>query len=151
MSTFDAANFLNTVYTDSHATQYVPIPEGIYPAMTGVPNVVNGNSKKDGKPWFRLDLPLIIDDANVRELLGRDEVRSKFSIMLDVENGALANGPGRNVQLGRLRDALGLNEPGQEFTLQMLGGRSCKAAVSHRAHPDRQGEVIAEVNELAPL
>jgi len=151
MSTFDAANFLNTVYTDSNATQYVPIPEGVYPCMTGIPNVVSGNSKTDGKPWYRLDLPIIIDDAGVREAMGRDEVKSKFSVMLDVDNGVLATGTGRNVQLGRLREALGLNEPGQEFALNMLSGKTAKCQVTHRAHPTRSGEVIAEVNELAPL
>lgn len=151
MSTFDAANFLNVVYTETHATQYVPIPEGVYPCMTGTPNVVSGNSKTDGKPWYRLDLPIVIDDAGVREAMGRDEVKSKFSVMLDVENGVLASGTGRNVQLGRLRDALGLNNPGEEFTMSMLGGRTAKCSVTHRAHPTRSGEVIAEVNELAPL
>lgn len=151
MSTFDSANFLNTVYTDSHATQYVPIPEGVYPCITGVPNVVSGSAKSDGKPWYRLDLPIIIDSPEVAQLLGRDEVKSKFSVMLDVENGVLASGTGRNVQLGRLREALGLNDPGQEFALTMLGGRSAKCQVSHRAHPTRAGEVIAEVTEIAPL
>lgn len=153
MSTFDAANFLNTVYTDTNATQYVPIPEGIFPCMTGIPNVASGVSAKstDGKPWYRLDLPIIIDDAGVREAMGRDEVKSKFSVMLDVEDGVLSTATGRNVQLGRLREALGLNEPGQEFTLTMLSGKAAKCQVSHRAHPSRPGEVIADVTEIAPL
>lgn len=150
MSAFDPNAFLQTTYTESMATQYVPIPEGIFNVVTGQPTVAHGVSEKNQQPWYRLDLPLTVDSDEVRQALGRDEVKTKFTIMLDLdENGHLARGVGRNVQLGRLRDALGLNTEGEEFSLPMLGGRTAKASFVHRANPKRQGEVISEPTELA--
>lgn len=146
MSTFDTASFLNTAYTAATATAHIPVPEGVYTALTKQPEIKEG--MKDGKPWYRLTVPMSIDSQEVRELLGREEVKMNFQVFLEVENGVLAQGPGRNVQLGRLREALGLNNEGEEFTLNMLGGKVCKVSVKHRAHPERQGEVIADIDEV---
>jgi hypothetical protein len=152
MSTFDPNAFLQTTYTESMATQYVPIPEGIFNVTTGQPSVAHGISEKNQQPWYRLDLPLTVDSDEVRQAMGREEVKTKFTIMLDIdENGHLARGIGRNVQLGRLREALGLNGEGEDFSLPMLGGRACKAAFQHRANPKRQGEVISDPTELAAI
>lgn len=150
MSTFDASNFLNTTYTTATATAYVPVPEGVHNAIVGQIDVREGKGK-DNKPYYQLIVPFLIDSAEVRELLSRDEVKMTHRIFLDVENGVLATGPGRNVQLGRLREALGCNDEGQEFTLSMLTGKAAKVSVKHRAHTERAGEVVAEIDEIGSL
>lgn len=151
MSTFDPSSFLNTTYTTASATAYIPVPEGVHTAITGQVEVTEGKSKKDNKPYYQLVVPFVIDSPEVKEVLGRDEVRMTMRVFLEVENGVLATGPGRNVQLGRLREALGCNDEGQEFTLSMLSGKAAKVSVKHRAHAERQGEVVAEIDEVGSL
>lgn len=149
MSTFDSSSFLNTTYTGATATSFVPVPEGIFNAVTLQPDVRQGNGK-DGKPYYQLILPVVVDDAGVRELLGRDEVRMTYRCFLDVENGVLAQGEGRNVHLGRLRTALGLNNEGEDFTLSMLSGRGCKIDVKQRVR-EESNEIISDIAGFGAL
>jgi hypothetical protein len=67
--------------------------------------------------------------------------------MLDLtEEGMLATGKGRNVLLGRLREATGLNQSGEPFAFPMLTGRPAKVQVAHRLY---EGQIYAEVKGTA--
>ena len=69
--------------------------------------------------------------------------------MLDLtDSGSMDMGKGRNVGLGRLREALNLNQPGQVFSFSMIPGRLAKVAVSHRIDGEN---IYAEVKSLARL
>ena len=57
-------------------------------------------------------------------------------------------GKGQNVGLGRLREAVGLNSPGQPFAFSMLTGRVAKVVVKHRIHEDK---IFAEVKAVAKM
>ena len=97
-----------------------------------------------------LDVHLDIDDANAREVTQRDEVIVRHSCSLDVIKGPdgkpkIDTKPGTNVDLGRLRAAANLNNPGQPFNLNMLIGQPVKVLVTHRQNPDNPEEVYAEV------
>ena len=57
----------------------------------------------------------------------------------------MAKETGTNVDLGRLRAAANLNNPGQPFNLNMLIGQPVKVLVTHRQNPDNPEEVYVEV------
>ena len=150
MSLFNPEQFLDMQVTEANDTKIIPIPVGEYMAVVKEVKIRPWQSKKDPSvAGIALDLVWTIDDAGVKQLLGRDEVNTKQGIMLDMTDaGGLDLGKGRNVSLGRLREAVGLNTPGQPFSFGMLTGRGAKVKIDHRI----DGETIyAEVKAVAKL
>lgn len=148
---FDAQSFLDMSVTESNSTEFVPVPEGDY---TGVAE------KVDVRQWTKKDDPSVsgltlevqwkIDATQeLKELLGRDSIIVKQGVMLDLTDaGGLDMGKGRNVQLGKLRAALDLNNPGQAFSFTQIVGRIAKVQVKQRVH---EGAVYAEVKSVAHI
>lgn len=147
---FNPDQFLDMQVTESNDTKIVPVPVGEYTGIIEEVKCRQWQSKKDpSKSGITLDIKWAVDDHNVRELLGRDKVTVNQGIMLDItESGGLEMGKGQNVGLGRLREALDLNSPGQPFAFSMLAGRLAKIAVSHRVDGD---SIFAEVKQVAKL
>jgi hypothetical protein len=131
-------------------TKVIPVPVGEYIAVCTEVKARPWSSKSDpSKSGIALDLQWSIDDANVKALLGRDDVKVKQGVMLDLtESGGLDMGKGRNVGLGRLREAVGLNTPGQPFSVTMVQGRMAKVLISHRAVDD---QIFSEVKAVAKI
>lgn len=151
MGTFDPATFLDQTVTDANSTTFEAVPEGEYTAMIdGDPEVRPWVGRQDpSKSGLTLDLNWLIDDAAVKAKLGRERVTVRQGIMLDLtEHGGLDTGKGRNITLGRLRDAVGLNEPGRPFNFRMLTGKVAKVSVKHRVN---DGQIYAEVKGVARL
>ncbi len=72
--------------------------------------------------------------------------------MLDIDDaGRLKTGESANVGLGRLREAVGLNQPGQPFSLGMLQGRSLRFIVGHRADPNDAAKIYEDVKAFRAL
>jgi hypothetical protein len=70
----------------------------------------------------------------------------KYGIMLDLnESGGIDTGKGRNVPLGRFREALDLNKPGQPFAFRMIAGRPVKVSIKHRIEGDQIYSDVAAV------
>jgi hypothetical protein len=144
---FDPAQFLDMQVTDSNDTKVVPVPVGEYTAF--VSDVKTRTWAKGDKSGVALDVVWDIDNEAVKQLLARDKVTVKQGVMLDMnDTGGLAMGKGMNVGLGRLREALDLNQPGKPFALSMLSGRSAKIVVSHRVNGE---DVYAEVKAVARI
>jgi hypothetical protein len=150
MSIFSPESFLDMQITESNDTKVIPIPVGEYMAVVKEVKVRPWQSKADpSKAGIALDLIWSIDDAGVKQLLGRDEINAKQGVMLDMtEAGGLDVGKGRNISLGRLREAVGLNTPGQPFSFGMLTGRVAKVKVEHRVDGDA---IYAEVKAVAKV
>lgn len=137
MGTFDPNSFLDVNLTEANSTQSEPVPVGEYMALTGDPAMRPWQSRDGLKSGVALDVPLEIDDAGVKAKLGREKVTVTYGIMLDLnESGGIDTGKGRNVKLGRLRDALGLNEPGVPFNFRQISGRPLKVSIKHRVDGD---------------
>ena len=150
MSMFSPEQFLDMQITESNDTKVIPIPVGEYMGVVKEVKVRPWQSKADpSKAGIALDIIWSLDDAGVRALLGRDEINAKQGVMLDMtEAGGLDVGKGRNISLGRLREAVGLNTPGQPFSFGMLTGRMAKVKVEHRADGDT---IYAEVKAVAKV
>ena len=138
---FDTDNFLNTQTTETTATEYAPVPEGEFNAVIDklAARSPKGNSILDVS--WRLDAP------------GDTEADGKIvrqSVFLDItENGGLDNSKGKNVQLGRLRAAIGQNNAGQAWAPNMMLGQVAIVSVKHRVVDD--GTIYADVKGTAPV
>lgn len=128
MSTFDVNAFQNAQFTDANSTEYVPVPEGEFLAVV---------DKYDIRPLSTgsvvMDVTWKIDDATVAAETGMDNPTVRQTVWLDInESGSLEFAKGKNVGLGRLREALGQNLSGQAWSFGMILGQVAKVRVSHR-------------------
>lgn len=136
---FNPEVFLNTTVTDANSTELLNVPEGEYTAISGPVASESFRSydikkgDRAGTKGFALDLEWSINDESgaLKAFLGRAP-KVRHSVNLDIRaDGSLEFGKGRNVELGRLREALGQNGSGQPWAFSMLGGQVAKIAVKH--------------------
>lgn len=147
---FSPEQFLEMQVTEASSTETIPVPVGEYTALIGEVKVRPWQKKDDPSvAGLTLDVTWEIDSPEVKELLGRQKVTCRQGIMLELtESGTLDMGKGRNVQLGRLREAVDLNTPGVPFSFPMLPGRLAKVKVTHRVDGD---QIFAEIRSVAKL
>lgn len=145
---FDVNSFLDLQVTGSNDTKLVPVPVGEYLGLTGEVEVKSWQGKDDPtKTGLKLLVPIKIDDPAVKEATGRDTSTVVFEAMLDIlPGGGLDMGKGKNVQLGRIREATGLNDPSAPFSFRMLAGRPIKASVIHE---EWKGDLYAKIKAVA--
>ena len=138
MNDFNAEAFMTTEVEGQLETQFTPIPEGEY---RGVIKEVKADVTTKGSPV--LEVIWIIDDQEVRDLIGMDEPTSRQTIWLDVnEQGALEFGKNKNIGLGKLREALGQNDGSPWSPAKLMG---CPATVSIKHRVGSEGGIFAEV------
>jgi hypothetical protein len=131
-STFDLDSLENAVITESNDTKFVPVPEGEYPAF-----VKEKVMKQTPSGRSICELVWSIDSDVAREATGLAEPTVRQALWLDITpHGTLDMGRGKNVQLGKVRDALGLNAPGKPFSFGMLIGQAAVVSVKHRITDD---------------
>lgn len=141
---FDPEIFLQSSIQGANDTKTIPVPIGEYTAVIEKITPRQWQSKDGSQTGIALDVQWLIDDQSVKEALGRDSVTCKQGIMLDTNNGALDMSKGKNIGLGRLREAVGLNDPSKPFSFHELPGRVAKISVSHRiSGEDTYSEVKA--------
>lgn len=146
---FSPEQFLDMTVEGSNDTKKVPVPVGEYLAIVDKVTPRPWASKTDPtKSGIALDVVWSVEDENIKQLLGRDKVTVKQGLMLDMtEDGkGLDMGKGKNIGLGRLREATGLNSPGQPFSFSMLTGRTGKISVTHRVDGE---DIYDEVKAVA--
>lgn len=145
MSAFDVEAFMSSATTEANSTRSEPVPEGEYTAIAHIsddPQNPAVRTTMSGK--VVLDVHWSIDDAGVKEVTGRDDPQVRQSIFLDIDaNGRLDVSKGKNLQLGRLREALGLNTPGIPFKFADISGKVARVLVKHRL--DAEGTTWADV------
>ncbi len=148
MSAFDPTSFLSAEITEDNSTETIPIPEGEYIASIDSMEVRTWVSKKDPtKSGVVLEVKWEIFDTALAESIAKDRVFCRQSVMLDLNSqGSLDFSRGRNISLGRLRAAVGLNVPGQPFAFTMLPGQQATIKVGHRT--DDQGLIYDEVKAV---
>lgn len=133
---FDPNTFVNTQYTDSVSTTYTPVPEGVYVAVAvGEPKA--RQTEKDGNTYTMLDLYWELDGQrhpNVAEVTGREKNTVRQTMFLDLNSqGNLDLGAGKNVQLGRTLEAVGIDfQNGAPWSINHIIGRAANINVKHR-------------------
>ena len=147
MSAFDLDNFMAFSTSEASDTKYALVEEGEYPAQihTVVPRVT-------GTGKALLNVRWIIDDEGVRQLTGQAEPSVYQTIWLDLkEDGTLDMGKGRNVQLGKLREAVNQNEAGRGWSPMQLIGAYAKIKIGHSIDKRDNETIQANVTSVAHL
>ena len=153
MSNFDPASFLDATTTEA-LTRRPPIQAGIeLVGIIGEPKPRQSQGKKDPTATFTfLDLPVEIDltqNPAVAAAIGQAKVTLTYGFMIDITaSGALDTSPGKNGRLRQLRDALGMNKPGEAFSIRNLQGRQIRVKIGHRVN-EMDGEVYDQIDGVA--
>lgn len=150
-STFNADMFLNTQVQGAMSTVSIPVPEGQWRAQIIKIGARRLEAQDDKEERKILDVTWEMLDDEPKQVTGQDKPMARQSIFLDfTPEGALDLSKGKNVQLGKLREALGQNRDGREWSFRQLQGGMAVVSVSHR--PDEKtGEVFADVKKVANL
>lgn len=152
--TFNPELFLQTTISEANSTELILIPEGDYLAVSEPITVESFRSfdikrgERAGQKGRSLDIKWNINDdsGQLKEYLGRAP-SARQGIMLDTRpDGTLEMGKGKNVGLGRVREAVGQNANGQPWSFSMLGGVMAKIKVKHRVDGSK---TYAEVVDVA--
>lgn len=147
---FDPATFLNQTIEEANDTKVTPCPAGEYVALAEKVEIKPWSARDGSSSGLKVEIVWDIQDDNVKSLLGKDTVRVRQQQMLDLtETGALDLGKGKNVGLGRLREAVDLNTPGSPFAFTMIQGRIAKVKVSHRVNGEDIYDEIKAVTKAA--
>lgn len=157
-SAFNPELLLNQQTSDSNSTELLLHPEGEF---IGVIRPISAESfrsfdikkgERAGQKGYSLDLMFDTndDDKSLEAYLGRKPA-ARYSTMLDIKpDGTIETGKGRNVGLGRLREALGQNGQGRPWSFGMLGGQPIRYKVKHRLDT-ASGQTFAEVADVSKV
>lgn len=128
-----------------------PYPVGVYNAQVRMEDDAltesTGTSKNDpSKTWHKLRINLNIIDPQLAAARGNDKLYVKYDFFLDYENGLLASGPQKNIQLGAFMKACGLNEKGRSILESK--GKMVSVQIAHRADPTDPEKIYNEVKAV---
>lgn len=153
-STFNADQFLQTRQTGAMETKYPVCPAGEYRGCVDGLKVREMEIKKGdrkGDIVTVLDIVWEILDERVKELLQMKKVTARQSCFLDLTpEGQLDLGKAKNVNLGRVREALGQNDPNKDWFPNMLLGAIAKVNVEHSPSDDPETP-YANIKSIAPI
>lgn len=149
MSVFDKDAFLNTTVTGANETKFTPVPIGDYKAF--IDDIAADSYESEGRTTPILVVTYAILDEKVKKELGMDKVTVQDRMFLDVEtNGALSFGINKNVRLGKLREAVGQNDPKKAWNPNMLRGAGpINIKVSHRYNKQTGEGPYAQIDRVA--
>lgn len=149
---FDPNTFMNQVTEEANETRIIPCPEGEYVGILGEPTVKEITSQKTGETYVQLSIPVTIDDPTAKAATGRDPLTVRWQSFIDrTASGGLDFGVGKNIKLGRLREACGLNKPGEPFSMGKFQGKMIKVSVKHRNDPNDSETIYDEISKTAPV
>lgn len=135
---FDPNSFLDSALSGENSTELKPVPAGEY--IASVKDIKTSSGSKEGRAWASLNVQWTIEDPVLKEEIGRTPVVFQ-RLFLDLDDqGNLSMKEGKNVELGRFRAALDINQAGA--SLGQAVGRQARVKISHREY---QGNVQAEV------
>lgn len=150
MSKFNPEQFMQSSVTGAMSTEIIPIPEGEY---NGIIQKVDARLVGKDKDRAVMDVFYLVDDEEVRKTTGMEKPSIRQTVWLDInENGGLDVAEGKNVGLGRLREAVGQNDPTREWAPSMLQDQVVKILVKHSmGEGENAGKIYANVTQVAGL
>ena len=157
MSTFNPDQFLQASYTEQTDTHALVCPEGDWRGQVSK-LAVRTNKGKDGTDFTSLDVIWEVIDDEARRLAGAEGTTKLFcrqgSIIDLIDAGGskvFDFGKGKNVMIGRLREAFHQNQSGKPWAPNMLVGQIGVIKVKHRANPDDPEAPFADVKGVTEL
>jgi hypothetical protein len=154
VSNFDPSAFLDATTTEA-LTRRPPIPAGV--VLQGIITDAVARSWTSNKPEAKVKAGIAVDlkieiDLNsypdVKAAVGVDKVTMTPGIMLDMKDDgkSIDWSTGKNGNLRRYREALGMNNPGEPFSIRQMVGRPILVKIKHRTY---EGEFYDEVDSVA--
>ncbi len=143
MSIFNADVLLNCTTEAKLATSIPPMPNGEW--IFSITGVEFKNPKPD---VIIMDAAVECIDPEVCAVTGMNPTRSKISCFCDVtDTGLLDDTEGKNIQLGKLREALGQNEAGVPWSPMMVVGGQVRGKTQQK--PDSKDPSITRSEIVA--
>jgi len=156
MTTFSVEMFQDLVAEGAMSTKFEPIPEGEYEAVVEEVEAQVLETDDGPRPTLRLTWKIIGPDVEkLQEQLGRQQLTVSQTVFLDIDEvdgkAVLSTAKGKNVQLGRIREALGQNT-GKKWSISMLQGAGpAIIQVKHSAAKDDPERIFANVRNVRSL
>lgn len=129
---FDPTAFENSVTSEASSTSVTPIPAGEQNSIIEDYKFVPYTNGKTGESGVRCDISYsILDDTGaIQAHIGRPPRLTKGNFVDLDANGGFDFSKGKNVWLGKIREALGQNVPGQPWSFPMLKGQAIRLILS---------------------
>jgi hypothetical protein len=151
-SSFDPAQFLDATTTEA-LVRRPPLPVGEYLGVVGEPKTRAWSSNKPDaktKSGIAVDIPVVIDlgayPTEQALLGGLPQVQLTTGIFLDLNEGKMIDwGVGKNGSLRRWREALGMNNPGEAFSIRQMQGRPIRVKIKHELY---EGEMYDKIDSV---
>lgn len=151
-SVFDPEKFMNSVTEDAGSTSLTPIPTGEY---TAVVDDVEWREAKTKAGEARMIMRVIwrITDNDLANQLDRvPTVRQDVWLDVDKRTGGLDFAKGKNIGVGRLREALGQNNPGQRWAPGMLKGAGpALLTITQRGDKENTDTIYNDVKSVGKI
>ena len=146
-SVFDPNTFGAMTFEGEMSTEAVPVPVGDWTFIIKKHKITAWQSKDDpNNKGLKVSFTCSTSDSDVVQKTEREENILTYEVMLDLkEDGGLDFGKGKNVRLGRLREATGLNEPGMRWSFDSFDGRTFLGKVGHDPY---EGRLIAKIKDV---
>ncbi len=149
---FDPAEVFSAE-VEANATKREPLPIGQPLAQIMELKFSDGMSAakpgKPSRPWARIDAVMEITDPEYLAQVGdgtREKAVAFYGVMVEMNGKQIKVGPDVNVELGKLREAAGVN--GQP--LNALVGSWVRLNVVHEPHYKRPEEITHKIESVAP-
>lgn len=151
MTMFDPNTFMDSVVTGASATSVTPLPAGEYNAV--IDEIKPRTVRLAGSERVVLDVTWHILNAELAAQLGREKLTARQSLFLDTTpGGTLDLAKDRNVQLGKVRSAVGQNNPNEAWSPNRLKGAGpARISITHRPDQRDPSVIYAEVNKVSAL
>lgn len=149
---FSADEFMSEAIDESMDSEFQPCPEGTWLAQLAdqQPDMHREAKFNDGRTGRAVRLTWNILDEDAKASVGREALSVRQEFLLDLDaNGKIATGPGKNIRLGQLREALGLNKGPFRWDM-LLGAGPARVRVRHRADKNDPEAKYAEVSRVLP-
>ena len=147
LSTFDPDLFLGGEIAGGFATSYARVPAGEYSAMIDDVKVRKVNTD-DGEQAV-MDVTWLILDEEVKKDTELERPTCRQGFFLDInEKGGLERGKNKNVGLGRMLEALGMDQ-GDKWSPAGLKGSLATIRVEHKPNKDDPENPYANVTRVA--
>jgi hypothetical protein len=155
---FDPDVFMQQTVDNPMDTVIRQCPEGEFPAMIDdfeAAKAFRTFDKKEGDGTFTVfSPPFVIQDEAVKAELERDKVVVYHKGMfVDIgPDGGLDTAKGKNVDIGRLREAVGQNAPGNWGFGQLKGAGPVMVKVVHepdKADPEKKYARVTKVTRIS--
>lgn len=155
-STFNPDVFLDEPNTGGLATAMEPAPAGEYTATIKEVRPPRSITRKNpgDPPLVGVDIVFELDAPDVAKSLGRTTLSSRYRLLIELDpaTNKVSREKGKNVKLGRLLEAAGLNADGRAWRFSELVGKGPFSVVVKHV-PDRNDPSIVydEIDRVAPL